>query len=511
MASFRNSEGILSPYEAEHLVSTLAQLPLSAVGTEAWASQHEAVERLNIQAHHNALSKHDEFVVDAFAASPQAVRAVVQQLLCVEAWRTEVLPLVLPELPASASVPAYMALYHEASLCNLLEVLLFRREVAEAADEALVELVDYCARKMNALNAGAFRGDGPSEAEAAEGEAPHVRDLRRQAREVGFATAACAVTILRFVTDHAPHCSVGVIGRMLDTNDSIMALAMLAQRPPWTRRAGDRLEKFVQQRWVEVQPADAERLTQLEGQVWLALYNLVMEPECRRRYRWLAHRKERVTDLRRLFTEPLLDQLPPLRDLQRAVEELAVMEPPAPTESAPCVIEQMPEMREALAAEAAGGGAAALARRALLGPFSDDPERRRRDMQRLAATYCLDNYDEVLDEPVCAAPGCGKPAAKRCSRCKSEWYCGRECQVRSWQKHKDLCAVLTRGREERDQRAAAASAPAAAASPEVLVRPARPAEGAPKEPEPRITLLDDNTKEGPAADAPRRVLIEEMD
>lgn len=29
-----------------------------------WMRQHEYIEQLNIQAHHSALTKHDEFVVD---------------------------------------------------------------------------------------------------------------------------------------------------------------------------------------------------------------------------------------------------------------------------------------------------------------------------------------------------------------------------------------------------------------------------------------------------------------
>ena len=34
-----------------------------------WMEQHERLEKLNMQAHLNAQSKHDEFVVDAFLAS----------------------------------------------------------------------------------------------------------------------------------------------------------------------------------------------------------------------------------------------------------------------------------------------------------------------------------------------------------------------------------------------------------------------------------------------------------
>lgn len=39
-------------------------------------------------------------------------------------------------------------MYHEASLCNFFEVLLYHRTACEAAEDALVELVDYSYRKF---------------------------------------------------------------------------------------------------------------------------------------------------------------------------------------------------------------------------------------------------------------------------------------------------------------------------------------------------------------------------
>jgi len=44
-----------------------------------------------------------------------------------------------------------MALYHEASVTNLLEVVLYHRTACENADDVLVELIDYCYRKFCAL------------------------------------------------------------------------------------------------------------------------------------------------------------------------------------------------------------------------------------------------------------------------------------------------------------------------------------------------------------------------
>ena len=37
---------------------------------------------------------------------------------------------------------------------------------------------------------------------------------------------------------------------------------------------------------------------------------------------------------------------------------------------------------------------------------------------------------------------CGKLANSRCSRCKSEWYCSKECQIKKWKEHKTVCKTL---------------------------------------------------------------------
>lgn len=49
------------------------------------------------------------------------------------------------------SIRSYMAMYHEASVANLLEVFLYHRTAAENCEDSLVELIDYCYRKFVGL------------------------------------------------------------------------------------------------------------------------------------------------------------------------------------------------------------------------------------------------------------------------------------------------------------------------------------------------------------------------
>ena len=47
----------------------------------------------------------------------------------------------------------------------------------------------------------------------------------------------------------------------------------------------------------------------------------------------------------------------------------------------------------------------------------------------------------LLRDPRCVI--CGEVATKRCSRCRQEWYCRRQCQVEHWPRHKKACDMLS--------------------------------------------------------------------
>ena len=51
-------------------------------------------------------------------------------------------------------------------------------------------------------------------------------------------------------------------------------------------------------------------------------------------------------------------------------------------------------------------------------------------MDRIMKLYSSDVFEQFLEDPKCA--NCGKVATQRCSKCKNQWYCSRECQVKQW-------------------------------------------------------------------------------
>ncbi|GBG61442.1 hypothetical protein CBR_g21787 [Chara braunii] len=101
-----------------------------------------------------------------------------------------------------------------------------------------------------------------------------------------------------YLTDYMVSLPLCVMGRILCTNEEIMTLVPLVDSPPWKRKrkVGDKVvgEKFADGRWIPIPPDEKLKLTKLDAQVWLALYNLMVEPKCRAKYRYDDFRKETV-------------------------------------------------------------------------------------------------------------------------------------------------------------------------------------------------------------------------
>ncbi len=68
--------------------------------------------------------------------------------------------------------------------------------------EALLELIDYCFRKVTLMNIGRFNAFIDDSAAVDLLKETAEQTLQRQACEVGFRTAVSAFDVLRFLTDH---------------------------------------------------------------------------------------------------------------------------------------------------------------------------------------------------------------------------------------------------------------------------------------------------------------------
>jgi zinc finger MYND domain-containing protein 10 len=172
-------------------------------------------------------------------------------------------------------------MYHEATIANLFEVLTYYETACVALGDAVLDLVDWCVRKITFLISKAYGRPAtaaPASTEEAlkAGLSESVQDsLSRQLADLRFGVGVVAVTILRYITEHVTKLPLGVMTRLLDTHgnwiwlhryqfvfkrswmpypaDALLLLVPLIENPPWTRRnKAKQWEKFIEQKWQEV-------------------------------------------------------------------------------------------------------------------------------------------------------------------------------------------------------------------------------------------------------------------
>ncbi|PFH34984.1 hypothetical protein BESB_058710 [Besnoitia besnoiti] len=408
----------LTPYMAEELVQRLTFVELQDICSPQWYAHHEVIEQINLYAHKQAAAATDEFVMDMIVNADK--------------------------------------IYHEALLINLLEVLLYHKTAAQAAGDYIVDLVDYINRKVIYLlsrDASQLHSPSLSLESGAQGALPSdEEELERQQLDCRYKICMTCLSILRFITDHREGLPVTVTTRLLDQHDMLLSLVTLMERKPWyrTRRSGE-TEFFEDQQWI-LQRSDEASMPKVQAQVWLVIYNLVMDQECRNRqgkdkhlpvprgYEMTTYRRDTLLRLRRHLNETVHDQIPPLADLHRALEQLAIAgQRPEEKRSVPPILVELvsADVREKLlhAYEGKWEELAAKQKREL-------SEAKPEDLNRICSLMMSMPLETLTTSKRCRA--CGRHADQRCAKCKAEWYCSRECQIGDWRSHKDFCSAASR-------------------------------------------------------------------
>eukprot|EP00911_Craspedida_sp_UC1_P000977 UC1_evm1s731 len=139
---------ILLANEAEMYVERLRVFEMREIGNPAWLKQHDFLEKLNVQAHLNVTADSEEFVME-YLISYDKIKVLVHELILLEAWRQHVYPeLQKLDFCHSSTMVPYIVFYHEATIVNLLEAILYHKEACEATQDCAIDLVDYCHRAL---------------------------------------------------------------------------------------------------------------------------------------------------------------------------------------------------------------------------------------------------------------------------------------------------------------------------------------------------------------------------
>jgi zinc finger MYND domain-containing protein 10 len=376
---------VMSPADTEICIRQLRSFPIEEVGTSAWKDQRESLERLNMCTHGNAVQKTDDFV-KSFLLEHDKLGDVLHELLVMEVWRQRVLPNIT-EAIAHNPTASYMFCAYESVLVNLLECICFYEETVLGFGDDILELIDYCWRQVARLfsekdvnvvqtpASASPSSDGSRHGPTVAAPAPEdpIVHLAQQLREQRIARAMGCISLLWFVVDRLDGLPLSAMSSILRKNDILVGMAEVLLLQPWIRRSGIRgsseAEKFQNGSFAPAPGNEAQRVCIPEAHAWFCLHKLLCDAECRRQYPYTQHKKAILLRVRSLLNETLLDQIPALQDVQRALEELSFMEPPTGTEEkfkSTLIIEQVPRLMSAIDTPAADWPAQAARMQRLL-------------------------------------------------------------------------------------------------------------------------------------------------
>ena len=359
------AQSTMSVSEADIAVKSLKPFPIDQIGTAAWKAQRESMELLNFCSHTNASLHKDDFVM-TFLVEQEKILVLLHELLVMETWRRKVLPKCKQDIVATPTA-TYLYVNYENILLNFLECVLYHDEAVVAMGDDIAELLDYSWRQVNGYVAqgtrcGTLNQIVPTETDLMKaGKKDEAAKLRldqtgyfdQQLEQLETVRSLSSISILWFIVDKLDALPMAIMNAILLKIDLMVGISDVLLAQPYMRRGTSFVDgkttvvqKFMNGAFCDISDSQ-QRVCVPEAHCWFIMHKLLCDRECRKKYFYTTYKKEAILRIKRFINETLLDQIPALVDVQRALEEMTFLEPPSGTEEkfkSSLIIEQMPRI-----------------------------------------------------------------------------------------------------------------------------------------------------------------------
>ncbi|KYQ46581.1 Zinc finger MYND domain-containing protein 10 [Trachymyrmex zeteki] len=422
-------EYIVPPWEIEAYVESLNVSELENVGIKSWLDFHKKLTLLNQQNVLEITGLREESVMEWFI-SLKKISILVYEAIQIDIWKHKVFPLLIDfNGEPTNTFMLFSIFYHEVIAVSLLENILFHCESAQTLDDTVIDLIDYTVQHVTMLL------DGKTlEIYEIKDTNSCLEEIVEKQKAFEFDIGMRCISILHYlieILDNLPLCA---ISRMLAVHDVPYLFAQLIENEVLMYEGS----------WRKIKPNEIGKINKREGQVWFGLRELLLNPKCSPYYEITEHRLSQLSKLQKHLHDDILDQIAPLIELKRWLVYLNIS-PAMPSSNSTCPVrvEVIPQIKSTIL-EKYHKKWKKLARHQSKYLFTTDTSYIKEVAQILSDVYDLEKLD-CIETKKCSL--CQEPSKKRCSRCKEVWYCSRECQVKDWENHKNICNTITKTKQ----------------------------------------------------------------
>ncbi|XP_066989620.1 zinc finger MYND domain-containing protein 10 [Macrobrachium rosenbergii] len=450
---------LLKPFEIDNYVENLECIPIEGMFTERWVKQSCRLIQLSVEVGLETSQRREEYVQRSITLHNKGL-VTIWHLLMGESWRLHLLPLVWKHgTPPASSLPLMLVLQTESAALTILESLVFHEESAEVLDALVLDIIDYCVRQLTFLTSYVQYHEGPpytpeeafkvaegaqSNCKSAESGEETVNTIQGEVsgekNRLGMALACRSVAVIQLLTACRSKLPLCAMTSLLQTHDVPQLLATLLQLTPWKTIHKDTAYDFQDGQWVPEKVTESSGpVNRIEGQIWVTLYTLLMDQETLSMYELSRGRRAALLKIQGKLNEAVLSHLPVLEPFAKWLSALALTTPQQARQ--PPLVTTVRQLGDGVVSHWTGRWQELFQ---ILAPRCLSPSQGSLSTlaTSMSAAWNLEALEALLpDIPVCAV--CGSPAGRRCSRCRMQWYCRRECQVKHWPTHQSLCDVIS--------------------------------------------------------------------
>ena len=465
---------LMTQYESEEIISKkIKEISFEQIGSGEFIEHHAYLSKLNMQEMKNILTGGEDIIMTQFIDHDK-LKLLIKELYTINTFKEKVYPTIKEKIINLNTIKTYFILYHEAVIVNLLESFLYSITACQASEDYLVDVIEYCYKMiskyisykmknpddtLNYGNNSPLFSDSKYEElsleekikkinEQVKDKKNDIKEMDDKYKEIEFQIAMSSINILRYISDHLEQLPFPVRHHMMNVKDVPVLFVTLMELRPWrrkvmkynenTKKKEEIEEIYENNNWTSLME---HKYPKLEAQILITIYNLVMNQDNNKKYEMTEYRQNQLLRLRKYFTEDLYDQIPQMMNLYRSLENMSLMTYGNTLTVNPFIVEMVPILSGNKIFKLSEEQIKQIGNYVVKNHFENlTREKLAKELEPVNEIYNLDNIEYFMEDPVCAQ--CGKLANSRCSRCKSEWYCSKECQIKRWKEHKTVCKTL---------------------------------------------------------------------